>query len=68
MPQFDSFSFFSQIFWVVLFSSFFYLFILKYYLRNIGENFKITKKILAFKLKVFKKSAVYNKIFSKFGI
>ena len=50
MPQFDFYSFSGQVFWTLLGFSFFYFFILKYYLVSFSEIFKIRQKL-------------YNKIF-----
>jgi hypothetical protein len=45
MPQFDFYSFSGQVFWTLLGFSFFYFFILKYYLVSFSEIFKIRQKL-----------------------
>lgn len=45
MPQFDFVSFFVQIFWAFLFAFSFYLLIVVYFSKNLGEIFKIRNKI-----------------------
>jgi len=48
MPQFDFFSFFVQIFWVTIAAISFYLFYLKFFLKNLGEVIKFRQKTLDF--------------------
>jgi len=45
MPQFDFYSFSGQVFWTLLGFSFFYFFILKYYLVPFSEVFKMRQKL-----------------------
>ena len=45
MPQFDFYSFPSQVFWTLLTMFFFYFFILKFYLVPFSEIFKIRQKL-----------------------
>lgn len=46
MPQFDFYSFSSQVFWVVLGFFLFYFFILKFYLVYFAEIYKMRNKLL----------------------
>jgi hypothetical protein len=45
MPQFDFYSFSGQVLWTLLGFSFFYFFILKYYIVYFSEIFKIRQKL-----------------------
>jgi lipid-A-disaccharide synthase-like uncharacterized protein len=46
MPQFDLYSFSSQVFWTLLGFSFFYFFTLKFYLVQLAEVLKMRQKLL----------------------
>ncbi len=46
MPQFDFYSFSSQVFWVVLGFFLFYFFILKFYLVYFAEIYKMRNKLV----------------------
>jgi hypothetical protein len=64
MPQFDFFSFFTQIFWFLLFVVFLYLLCLYYPLRLISEHLKMKAKIQSLyliMLKGFTKKEIYKK-------
>lgn len=43
MPQFDFFSFSTQVFWILIGFFSFYFFILKYYLVKVAETLKLRK-------------------------
>lgn len=58
MPQFDFYSFVSQTFWILLFLSIFYFFILYFYLSKFSEVTKFRKN-----LKFLYKSEINNKSF-----
>lgn len=45
MPQFDFYSFSTQVFWTLLGFLLFYFFILKYYIVKFAELFKIRQKL-----------------------
>ena len=45
MPQFDFYSFPSQVFWTITGFLFFYFFILKYYIVKFSELFKMRQKL-----------------------
>jgi hypothetical protein len=47
MPQFDTFSFFSQIFWVLLFFTLLYLSLTYYLLPAIATTLKVRKRKLS---------------------
>lgn len=46
MPQLDTFSFFSQVFWVLLFFTFFYFFNLRQVLPSIATILKVRRRTL----------------------
>jgi len=48
MPQFDFFSFFVQVFWICVFSCFFYLIYLKMPLAFSSQVIKMRKKLKSF--------------------
>jgi hypothetical protein len=48
MPQFDFYSFTTQICWVLFFSFMLYIFFLKYILRNVAETIKFREKFRSF--------------------
>jgi F0F1-type ATP synthase membrane subunit b/b' len=48
MPQFDIYSFSSQVFWLLITFGFFYFFILRFYLARYAESLKIRSKIKNF--------------------
>lgn len=48
MPQFDKFSFLSQLSWTLLFFFVFYFVVLKHFLPLIGSVLKVRKKLLTF--------------------
>jgi hypothetical protein len=61
MPQFDFFSFSTQVFWTLTGFFVFYFFVLKFYLVKIGQILKLRK---IFKKKNFLKSTNYDCILS----
>jgi hypothetical protein len=66
MPQFDFFSFSSQVFWVFLSFIFFYFLSLKLPFVNTNEVFKMRKKLVFFTnnlTKNFNKNTIYKKLF-----
>ncbi len=46
MPQFDSYSYSSQVFWALLGFYLFYFFVLNFYLVQFSEVFKMRQKLL----------------------
>jgi len=69
MPQFDFYSFASQVIWSALGFSLFYSFILKYYLVYFSEIYKMRNKIYQTQkldnLSVFSKEKIYSSLFFK---
>jgi hypothetical protein len=61
MPQFDFFSFSTQVFWILIVFFSFYFFVLKFYLVKIGQTLKL-RRIL--KRKSFLKNISYDYILS----
>jgi hypothetical protein len=61
MPQFDFFSFSTQVFWILIGFFSFYFFVLKFYLVKIGQTLKL-RRIL--KRKSFLKNISYDYILS----
>jgi hypothetical protein len=67
MPQFDFFSFSSQAFWISISTIFFYLFFLRFFLRNLSECFKMRQKLFQLQSKknfnkIFDKKMIYKKL------
>ena len=56
MPQFDFFSFFSQVFWLSFAIVFFYLLFLKFFLTKSSETLKMRNKLRAFFLNIPKRN------------
>jgi F0F1-type ATP synthase membrane subunit b/b' len=48
MPQFDSYSYSGQVFWVLAGFYLFYFFVLNFYLVQFSEVFKMRQKLIAF--------------------
>jgi hypothetical protein len=48
MPQFDAYTYSSQIFWVLIGFYLFYFFFLNYYLISFSEVFKMRLKLISF--------------------
>src|ERR1700753_2747863 len=46
MPQLDKFTFFTQIFWLLLLISFFYFFLINFFLPNLSSLLKLRYKVL----------------------
>ena len=69
MPQFDFYSFSSQVIWCGLGFSLFYSFILRYYLVYFSEIYKMRNKIYQSKkhtnLDMFSKDRLYTSLFFK---
>jgi len=66
MPQFDFFSFSSQVFWVFLSFIFFYFLSLRLPFTNTNEVFKMRKKLVSFTnnlTKNFNKNIIYKTLF-----
>ena len=61
MPQFDFFSFSTQVFWILIGFFSFYFFILKYYLVQVAQTIKLRRVL---KKKVFLKNVSYEYILS----
>lgn len=61
MPQFDFFSFSTQIFWILIGFFSFYFFILKYYLVKIAQTLKLRRVL---KKKISLKNVSYDYVLS----
>lgn len=61
MPQFDFFSFSTQVFWILIGFFSFYFFILKYYLVRVAQTLKLRRVL---KKKVISKNISYDYILS----
>jgi len=68
MPQFDFYSFPSQVFWSLLGFLIFYFFILRFYLVNFSETFKMRSKLISFYVKTSKTAISLIDILSTFSI
>ena len=63
MPQFDFFSFSTQVFWILVGFFSFYFFILKFYLVKIAETLKLRRLL---KKKIFLKNISYDYVLFSF--
>ena len=61
MPQFDYFSFSTQVFWILVAFFSFYFFVVKFYLAKVAETLKIRRTL---KKKNFSKNVSYDYILS----
>ncbi len=67
MPQFDFYSFASQVFWIILGFFLFYFFILKYYLVYFTEIYKMRNKLFQVqKLNNFNLDEYKQKLYTTF--
>jgi hypothetical protein len=67
MPQFDFFSFFSQVLWLSFAIVFFYLIFLKFFLTKSSETLKMRSKLKSFFLNIPKGNTAQS-LFSTFCV